>query len=407
MYRWNAFKRIDSAYGDTYVKPRLIVLLAVILGSFTGIIAWRWANATAVPSEALDGEALQVEADDGNAPPDVTSTASPSTSAAPIQQRLAYVVTRDGTSLGPSSGDPGTAVAGGILLPVLAELGGGYGVFDTCNDEGWVPADEVDHGMVPERPEEGRFDHTVFVIDPGHGLPDYGAVGPSGLTETEANLDVAGRLVDLLRSPQTVDWETGAVVDGGEVPAAATAVLTRSAEGPNGGDYQLGLTFRATVANALDATALVSIHHNTVPEADLDHPGSEAFVSINHPDSPRLGGLIVEELRTSFSRFRADWMGSPGDGLVSRVDAEGDDYYTILSLSEVPAAIIEGVYISNPSEEALAMTDEFRQAYAEAVYRGLVRFVTTDDYPIPPPEPQLWEVDRPAPSMSDCRVPAP
>ena len=191
----------------------------------------------------------------------------------------------------------------------------------------------------------------------------------------------------------------------GKVPAAATAVLTRSPDGPNGGDYQLGLTYRSMVANTLDADALVSIHHNTVPEADLDHPGSDAFVSLANPESPRLGGLIVQELRASLSRFDADWMGSPGAGVISRVGADGDDYYSILARSEVPAAIIEGVYISNPSEEALAKTDEFRQVYAEAVYRALVRFITTDDYPIPAPEPDLWEVDRLPPSLSDCQVP--
>src|SRR5690606_39602754 len=115
--------------------------------------------------------------------------------------------------------------------------------------------------------------------------------------------------------------------------------------------------------------AFVSIHHNTQPEASLDHPGSEAFVSVANPESPRLGGLIVEELRSSFSRFSADWMGTPGSGLISRVGSDGEDYYTVLSRSLVPAVIVEGAYISNPSEEALAMTDEFRQAYAEAVYR--------------------------------------
>ena len=79
--------------------------------------------------------------------------------------------------------------------------------------------------------------------------------------------------------------------------ATADAVLTRRFAGPNGGNYQLGLTFRTTVANAIDATALVSIHHNTVPETTLDHPGAEAFVSVSNPESPRLGGLIVDELR--------------------------------------------------------------------------------------------------------------
>lgn len=321
--------------------------------------------------------------------------------------RTGYVTTREAADLRPGPDEFGSPVAAGVVLPVTGETDGGYWVLDTCNRDGWLAADQVEPGMVPGQPADGQMDRASFVIDPGHGLPDYGAVGPNGLTETEVNLDVSARLGDLLERSNDIDWATGAVTPGSQYPAAAAAVLTRGPEGPNAGDYQLGLTFRATLANSVDATAFVSIHHNTQPEASLDHPGSEAFVSVANPESPRLGGLIVEELRSSFSRFSADWMGTPGSGLISRVGSDGEDYYTVLSRSLVPAVIVEGAYISNPSEEALAMTDEFRQAYAEAVYRALVRFVTTDDYPIPPPEPDLWEVDRPGPSMSDCSVPSP
>jgi N-acetylmuramoyl-L-alanine amidase len=218
---------------------------------------------------------------------------------------------------------------------------------------------------------------------------------------------VSARLVELLQSSHDIDWETGGVTSGDGVPPVAAAILTRSPDGPNGGDYELGLTFRATLGNAVDATALISIHHNTEPTRDLDQPGTSAFVSVTNPESPRLGGLIVEELRTAFSRFEADWVGGRGNGLSSRVGNDGNDYYSVLERSEVPAVIVEGAYISNPSEEALIMTDEFRQEYAEGVYRAIVRFVTTDDNPIPAPEPELFDVEGPPRSMDDCVVPAP
>lgn len=331
---------------------------------------------------------------------------TPSTTKPPLPTRVGYVVSRSGTTLAPTEGEAGRPIAGGIVLPVLGETTGGYRILDTCNDEGWVAAGDVEAGLVPDGVSDD-FEDAVMVIDPGHGIPDYGAVGPNGLSESQVNLAVANRVVELLSAPHDIDWATGAVTSGDAVPAVAVALLTRGPDGPAGGDYQLGLTFRATLANAVDATALVSIHHNTVPETTLDHPGSEAFVSANNPDSPRLGGLIVDELRRAFARFSADWTGSPGAGLVSRVSEDGSDYYSLLERSEVPAAIVEGVYISNPSEEALAATEAFQQAYAEGVYRALVRFVTTDDNPIPAPEPVVWDVDRPAPSLSSCEVPAP
>src|SRR5690606_20422789 len=251
-------------YGDVRVRLRLIVTISLILGTFGGILAWRLVNGD-MPWTARADVASEVVVADGEAPPEPVDPAP--MAADERRERPAYVTTRDGTSVRSADGSSAVAAAGGVLLPIIGEVDGGYRVFDTCNNEAIVAAHEVEVGTVPADREEGRFDHAVFVIDPGHGVPDYGAVGPNGLTEAEVNLDVAARLVELLRATHDVDWTTGEVRAGDSVPAAAVAVLTRSPEGPNGGQYQLGLTFRARVANALDATALVSIHHNTMPEA--------------------------------------------------------------------------------------------------------------------------------------------
>lgn len=366
--------------------PRLVAVVAIIVVLFGGIFVWR----------------LGADAEN----PATGANASPSADGANPDSFVGYVVSRDGTALSASAGEGGTVIADRLVFPVTNVTEGGFEVFDSCNRTGFVVADEVETGLVPSQ-RDRQMDRSVFVIDPGHGFPDLGAVGLSGLTEAEVNIDVSARLVELLQAPRDIDWPTGAITPGTSVPAAATAIMTRYPDGPNGGDYELGLTFRATLANAVDATAFVSIHHNTEPTRDLDEPGTTAFVSASNPDSPRLGGLIVDELRKSFSRFEADWAGGDGSGLSARVGADGADYYTLLARSEVPAAIVEGAYISNPSEEALIMTDDFRQAYAEGVYRGLVRFVTTDDYPIPAPEPELYDVDAAARSMDDCVVPLP
>ena len=369
---------------STLSSSRLVAVVIVIVALFGGVFAWRLGREPDLPDAAPTG-----------AVPDSVTDGF-----------VGYVISRDNTTLSVGPGDPGRVIAPGIVFPVMAAPESGFEVLDNCNRPGWVQADQVEAGLIPtERNRE--MGQAVFVIDPGHGFPDLGAVGPSGLTETEVNIDVSARLVALLHSSHDIDQVTGAVTTGTAVPAAAAAVMTRYPEGPNGGDYELGLTFRAALGNAVDATALVSIHHNTEPTRDLDYPGSSAFVSVANPESPRLGGLIVEDLRTTFSQFEADWVGGKGNGLSSRVGDSGDDYYSVLERSEVPAVIVEGAYISNPSEEALIMTESFRQAYAEAVYRALVRFVTTDDYPIPAPEPELFDVEAPPRSMDDCVVPGP
>ncbi|HWL50236.1 MAG TPA: N-acetylmuramoyl-L-alanine amidase [Acidimicrobiia bacterium] len=361
-------------------SPRQVAVVVVVAALLGGILVWRLA---ADP-----------------APTDVTAPTAGSAG----NGFVGYVVTQDGAVLSTNPGEAGTAVAGGLIFPVTLTTNGDYEVLDNCNRPGWVPADQVDAGSIPiER--ERQMDRSVFVIDPGHGAPDLGAVGPGGLAEAEANIDVSARVIDLLGSAHDIDWASGTVTSGDAVPAAAVAIMTRYPDGPNGGDYELGLTFRATMGNAVDATALVSIHHNTEPTMDLDFPGTSAFVSVSNEESPRLGGLIVDEVRRSFSEFEADWVGGRGSGLVTRVGADGEDYYSILARAEQPAVIVEGAYISNPTEEALIMTDAFRQAYAEGVYRGLVRYVTTDDNPIPAPDPELYDLEAPPRSMDDCVVP--
>jgi N-acetylmuramoyl-L-alanine amidase len=356
-----------------------VAVIVLVLGLFAGILAWRLV-------------------------PPRSSAAGPVTSAVPgATGRVGFVVTRDGTSLQPTAGESGQPVGGNITFPVTGEAAGGFEVMDNCNRPGWVAVDDVQPGLIPISREDDMA-ASVFVIDPGHGDPDLGAVGPTGLTESEVNIDVSSRVIDLLSGSRDIDWVTGSVSPGSTYQAAAVAIATRAPDGPNGGDYELGLTFRAVLGNSVDATALVSIHHNTQPTTDTEGPGTSAFVSVDDAESARLGGLLVDEVRRSLEGFEADWVGG-NTSLSARVGAEGEDYYTLLATAEVPAAIIEGAYISNPSEEALIMTDAFRQAYAEGVYRALVRFVVTDDDPIPAPEPELFDPDAPPRSMDDCVTP--
>jgi N-acetylmuramoyl-L-alanine amidase len=359
---------------------RLVAVTVIVLGLFGGIFAWRL---LAEPSSMAGPAATLVTGETG---------------------RVGYVVTGEEAALSPVVQSAGNPIAAGIVLPVTGEATGAYEVLDNCNRPGWVADDVVAAGVVPTE-RSGDMGGSVFVIDPGHGAPDLGAVGPSGLTEAEVNIDVSSRVIEMLSAARDIDWVSGSVTPGTTYHAAAVAISTRPSDGPNGGDYELGLTFRAELGNAVDATALVSIHHNTAPTTDTEGPGTSAFVSVANDESPRLGGLLVDEVRRSLASFEADWVGG-NSSLVARVDENGDDYYSILARSEVPAAIIEGAYISNPSEEELIKTDEFRQAYAEGVYRALVRFVLTDDYPIPEPEPELFDPDAPSRSMDDCVTPA-
>lgn len=81
-----------------------------------------------------------------------------------------------------------------------------------------------------------------IVVDPGHGGADRFTVGPTGLTEADADLGIATHLAELLRR------------------AGAHVVMTRST------DSTVALMERTVGAESLDADLLVSTHNNAFPD---------------------------------------------------------------------------------------------------------------------------------------------
>jgi N-acetylmuramoyl-L-alanine amidase len=270
----------------------------------------------------------------------------------------------------------------GLLFPVIGRDGRWLLVQTQCENTAWIDGAEVSFTPTPEATEAGSdldMEDAIVVLDPGHGGPNTGAIGPAGTVEKDLNLDIARRARDLLTTPHDVNWETGEIFAGDTIGPAGTVWLTRT-EGPAGADIETGLIFRATLGNVAGANALVSIHNNASPDGPAATTGAEAYYRVQDIQSKRLAGLIVEELRRSFARFDVQWAGALDAGAKYRVRSDGEtDLYGVLKNATVPAVLVEGAYLSNEPEEALLGTPEFRQAYADALYRSLVRFLTTDD----------------------------
>lgn len=282
----------------------------------------------------------------------------------------------------------------------LSAEGGWVRVFHMCDGIAWARADQLAAQLpAPDARVGAGFDlaDAVIVIDPGHGGPgNIGGASPDGLLEKEVNLEIANRVRDLLAEPHTVDWETGTILTGGAIPVPRSVILTRVGEGA-AGDYEAGLDFRAAVANAAGAHAMISIHNNAGWEVATTLPGSDVYYQSQTPvyePSRRLATLLVEEFRRGFSPFQAEWVGTFELGAKSRISPRDgvSQYYGVLKASAVPTVIAEGAYIANPSEAALLRTPEFQHAYAAAVYRALVRFLTTDEPGSAPSfDPEVWE----------------
>ncbi len=280
------------------------------------------------------------------------------------------------------AGTPSETAHEGLVMAVEDREGDWFLLRTMCDTRVWADGSQLEFAPAVQPIAIGpgtSFSDAVVVLDPGHGGINRGAQGPTGLREEVVNLDIARRARDLLQSTHIVDWETGIVYPGSDIPAVGRVWVTRT-EGPPGADYEAGLLFRATLAGSAGASALIAIHNNASPDGPFEGPGSETFYMFKDPDSRRLGGLLVEEMRRSFAAFDIAWSGDRDAGAKYRLQEDGEtDYYGILRRGLVPSVISEGAFISSEDEEALLATPEFRQAYAEAIYRALVRFVTTDD----------------------------
>jgi N-acetylmuramoyl-L-alanine amidase len=226
----------------------------------------------------------------------------------------------------------------GIVAPVLADLGGGlYDVQTPCDARATVAGTPV-----------GPID---IVLDPGHGGEEPGAVGPNGLQEKDVNLAVAQQVADRLRA------------------AGLRVLLTREF------DVRLTLAHRANVATALGATFL-SIHHNAVADGPSAGPGTEVYYQIANPESLRLAGLVVDEVRAALAPFGVAWASDAENGAKARVRAsDGADYYGVLRRTAgVTGVLSEAGYLSNPPEADLFATAEGQAAEAGAIARAVLRW---------------------------------
>lgn len=395
------------------VAALAFALLVTACGAGDPAVGDQAVNGVAAAGESSDTTtttAAGTEGEPGGSASSTTTTVDPAVAASTAPAGV-VVIPPGGAPLSETEG--GTSfmqVHEGVVMGFQNRVGDWLEVTTTCNDPAWVEAADVE--VTPQatrQPTGNGFDlgQATIVLDPGHGDRDWGGVGPNGLGEKNVNLDIAEKVRTLMESGHSVDWVTGDIGTGSDVPAFGKVWLTRDRNGPNDGDFELGLAFRAEFANAAGSDVFVSIHNNTVPRIDTDIPGTEVFYAISVEDSDRLASLIYEELLLSFRDYEADWTGGELLGARARVDPATDtDYYGVLRRASMPAVIVEGVYISEPDQEALLDTDEFRQSYADGVYRGIVRFLTTDEIGTGIQNPELFPDDSGTVNSSACEIPA-
>lgn len=177
-------------------------------------------------------------------------------------------------------------------------------------------------------------------IDPGHGGFDPGAVGLSGAQEKVVTLAVAKQVASILR---------GVGVD---------VVLTRESDELLAGTINADLGMRYDKANWAKADVFVSIHCNSA--ADPKANGTETFHYTGSPAGKKLAGHIQARMVAAL-------------GLRDRGVKQAN--FAVLRGTNMPAALAEIAFISNPDEEKLLESPAFQVKAARAIAEGIADYL--------------------------------
>lgn len=204
-----------------------------------------------------------------------------------------------------------------------------------------------DYIVLGARLAQGNLKGKTIVIDPGHGSvqpggwTDPGAVGKVlKLYERDVNLAVALKLQKLLTQQ------------------GAKVVMTHST-----GRTYLSLAGRADVANNLGADIFVSIHSNSNNNAAISGTTVYYYAPTWHSELASQRWLR-QRLALSIQNELVKAGGRNNLGIL-------EDSFAVIRETKVPSVLVEMAYLSNPEEERLLSTDQFRSKIAQGIFKGI------------------------------------
>jgi N-acetylmuramoyl-L-alanine amidase len=194
-------------------------------------------------------------------------------------------------------------------------------------------------------------------LDPGHSRVDVGASG-SGVGEYQHTLDVALRLKPLLE-------QSGLTVNLSRADDNPVSAMSHPNE-----IERTRIEQAARIAAVGNVRIFVSIHFNGGPPA---LKGTESYYNGDNagPESRRLAETLQRHMLDELSGI-----GFPAiDRGVKEDLAAGKPYGHFFSLrGGMPSALMEGLFLSNPTEGSLILRDETRQAIALGYAGGIVEY---------------------------------
>lgn len=215
-----------------------------------------------------------------------------------------------------------------------------------------------------------------IVIDAGHGGHDSGTLGPGGLEEKDVALDVALRLGRLLQQRLGAD-----------------VIYTRRT------DRFIPLEERTAIANRAHADLFISVHANS--SADPNARGVETYF-LNFTASPAALAVAARENAVSnrseyelsdlvrkitlsdkineSREFASDVQQALYSGLVSgnaglKNRGVKQAPFVVLIGAHMPSVLAEISFLTNPLDAEELTQPAYRERLAEALYRGVARYI--------------------------------
>jgi N-acetylmuramoyl-L-alanine amidase len=193
-------------------------------------------------------------------------------------------------------------------------------------------------------------EQLVVVIDPGHGGRDPGKVGVNDSLEKDINLSIAFKLKTLL------ELNDIKVVMTREEDMGLYSDTDRNKKNAD-------LNKRIEIIQSSGAELAISIHQNSFTEEYVK--GAQVFYHKESAPGKQLAEIIQEQLKETIK-----------DGNHRKAKANSD--YYMLRKTECTLVIVECGYMSNYSEAALLINEEYQEKLAWGIHLGIMKFINNN-----------------------------
>lgn len=226
--------------------------------------------------------------------------------------------------------------------------GEGKGTDEEANVEtaGSVKAGSNLPGTGKEKDTESgdkKQEGPLVILDAGHGGFDPGKIGINGALEKDINLVISQKIKKKLE-------EQG-----------IRAVMTRENENAVADSKVEDLKARVAMINESNPSIAVSIHQNSYSQESIH--GAQVFY-FTHSKGGEQAAKILQE-----AMFEVD----PDNTR----QAKANDTYYLLKKTKGTTVIVECGFLSNQNEANLLVTEEYQDKMAEAVVKGIQKYLSS------------------------------